>query len=140
MGIYRKSYKLDRRTPISTILKLLCAKARPGGIDTSQVCDNCRKKLKISLLTLSVQYVLCTLRGRPLLETENLASYGLGALFTSWQLRLLHKSHAEVISGTVVDFSLPKSEEFCGTARKTVRIDSSSTVRQAILSLFRHLR
>jgi hypothetical protein len=39
MGIYRKSYKLDRRTPIATILRLLCAKARPGGVDTSQVCS-----------------------------------------------------------------------------------------------------
>lgn len=40
MGIYRKSYKLDRRTPVATILRLLCAKARPGGVDTSQVSNH----------------------------------------------------------------------------------------------------
>eukprot|EP00026_Physarum_polycephalum_P000927 Phypoly_transcript_00928.p1 GENE.Phypoly_transcript_00928~~Phypoly_transcript_00928.p1 ORF type:complete len:606 (+),score=94.84 Phypoly_transcript_00928:369-2186(+) len=121
MGIYRKSYKLDRRTPVATILRLLCAKARPGGVDTSQ-------------------YVLCTLRGRTLLETENLASYGLGALFTSWQLRVMHKSHAKVISGTVVDFHLPNTPEFKGTTRKTVRVESERNVRYAIHALFRHLR
>ncbi len=75
-----------------------------------------------------------------MLETENLASYGLGALFTAWQLRVLHKAHAQVLSGTVVDITLPNVEEFRGTTRKTVRVESTDTVRQAILSLFRHLR
>lgn len=74
------------------------------------------------------------------METENLASYGLGALFTSWQLRVLHKSHAAVIAGSVVDFILPPIDDFKGTTRKTVRVESDKTVREAIHALFRHLR
>jgi hypothetical protein len=52
----------------------------------------------------------------------------------------MHKSHAKVISGTVVDFVLPNTQEFKGTTRKTVRVESERTVRQAIHALFRHLR
>lgn len=52
----------------------------------------------------------------------------------------MHKSHALVISGTVVDFTLPATPEFKGTTRKTVKVEPTHEVRHAILALFRHLR
>jgi hypothetical protein len=73
-----KTYKIDRNWTVSHIVAVIC------------------KRLDISP---SKRYQLTTLRGFPLPDNDNLASYGLGSLLPNWQLKLERKKQAGAPKG-----------------------------------------
>ncbi|EGG23695.1 RhoGAP domain-containing protein [Cavenderia fasciculata] len=117
-GIYRKSYKLDINTSVFKIICLICEKA----------------KLAPS------KFVLRTLKGRTLFDNGSLAQYGLGTLFTTWQLRLISLDSPESTGNFVVEFQLPDSPEFKNMQKKSIKVDAYQPLKRIMKGLCDKLR
>ncbi|EGC33978.1 hypothetical protein DICPUDRAFT_153891 [Dictyostelium purpureum] len=112
-GIYRKSYKLDIKTTVYKIICLICEKA----------------KLEPS------KFLLRTLKGRTLFDNLCLGDYGLGTLFTSWQLRLIALESPESTGNFVVEFLMPNTPEFKGMQKKAIKVDAYQPLKRIMKGL-----
>ncbi|KAN0050846.1 hypothetical protein ACTA71_004142 [Dictyostelium dimigraforme] len=112
-GIYRKSYKLDSKTTVYKIICLICEKA----------------KLEPS------KFLLRTLKGRTLFDNKSLGDYGLGTLFTSWQLRLIALESPESTGNFVVEFLMPDIPEFKGMQKKAIKVDAYQPLKRIMKGL-----
>ncbi|KAM9973698.1 hypothetical protein ACTFIW_010815 [Dictyostelium discoideum] len=112
-GIYRKSYKLDSKTTVYKIICLICEKA----------------KLEPS------KFLLRTLKGRTLFDNKSLGDFGLGTLFTSWQLRLIALESPESTGNFVVEFLMPDIPEFKGMQKKAIKVDAYQPLKRIMKGL-----
>ncbi|KAF2076278.1 hypothetical protein CYY_002393 [Polysphondylium violaceum] len=112
-GIYRKSYKLDIKTSVYKIICLICEKA----------------KLE------PTKFLLRTLKGRTLFDNVSLSDYGLGTLFTAWQLRFIALDSPESTGNFVVEFWMPDSPEFKGMQKKAIKVDAYQPLKRIMKGL-----
>ncbi|PRP79070.1 RhoGAP domain-containing protein [Planoprotostelium fungivorum] len=108
-GLHYKSFNIDKNHKCTQVLRFLCEKMN---------------------LSDSSKYSLATLGGRGISENEPLASYGLGSIFESWQLKLELKGNP----GTGmfnVEVLLPP-EEWAGLSKKVIRVDAYMPVHMLI--------
>ncbi|KYQ91999.1 RhoGAP domain-containing protein [Tieghemostelium lacteum] len=117
-GIYRKSYKLDINTSVFKIISLICEKV----------------KLEPS------KFLLRTLKGRTLFDNATLNDYGLGTLFTTWQLRLISLNSPENTGNFVVEFWFPNSPEFKGMQKKALKVDAYQPLKRLMKDLCDRLK
>jgi len=112
-GIYRKSYKLDIKTSVYKIICLICEKA----------------KLE------PTKFLLRTLKGRTLFDNVSLSDYGLGTLFTAWQLRFIALDSPESTGNFVVEFWMPDTPEFKGMQKKAIKVDAYQPLKRIMKGL-----
>eukprot|EP01132_Coremiostelium_polycephalum_P008051 gene8051-9905_t len=117
-GIYRKSYKLYIGTSVYKIICLICEKV----------------KLEPS------KFVLRTLKGRTLYDNLSLSAYGLGTLFTTWQLRLIALDSPDSTGNFVVEFYMPDSPEFKGMQKKAIKVDAYQPLKRIMKGLCEKLK
>eukprot|EP01132_Coremiostelium_polycephalum_P001525 gene1525-1919_t len=124
--VRKKSYKINKKFTIAQTISLICKK---------QMIPDPKRFWVGSLL------------GFIMNDNEPLATYGLGSLFESWELRLIVKE--DILSksplkyepiesiGTefIVVFELPPLEEFNGLKKHNVKVDSNHTIKQTIASI-----
>ncbi|KYR02446.1 hypothetical protein DLAC_01285 [Tieghemostelium lacteum] len=129
--IKKKSYKINKKFTIAQTINLICKK--------QSIPDPKR-------------FWIGSLQGFIMNENETLASYGLGTLFESWELRLYSKE--EILSKSpmrstnieslekefIVVFELPPLEQFNGLKRHNVKVDSTITIKQAISNICKKYR
>lgn len=120
VAMKRKAYKVDKNQPIHQVLTLICRKLQVTG----------RK------------FLLSTIRGFILNDEDSLHAYGLGTLFSNWELLLIPKKEdfrptfsMSSEPECTVTFSLPLLVEFQGLKSKVMKVDVKSTVQQLIMNI-----
>ncbi|GAM21284.1 hypothetical protein SAMD00019534_044590 [Acytostelium subglobosum LB1] len=81
------------------------------------------------------KFVLRTLKGRTLYDNLPLEAYGLGALFTTWQLRLISLDQPDSTGNFVVEFMMPDSPEFKGMQKKAIKVDAYQPLKRIMKGL-----
>ncbi|EFA75482.1 RhoGAP domain-containing protein [Heterostelium album PN500] len=115
-GVYRKSYKLDINTTVYKIICLICEKVNNESLKPSK-------------------FVIRTLKGRTLYDNLSLRAYGLGSLFTTWQLRLISLDQPDSTGNFVVEFLMPDSPEFKGMQKKAIKVDAYQPLKRIMKGL-----
>eukprot|EP01117_Protostelium_nocturnum_P008655 TRINITY_DN3108_c0_g1_i1.p1 TRINITY_DN3108_c0_g1~~TRINITY_DN3108_c0_g1_i1.p1 ORF type:complete len:1431 (-),score=569.08 TRINITY_DN3108_c0_g1_i1:204-4448(-) len=109
-GSHTKSFNVDKNMKSGEVIKVLCSKMGTTS-DPSK-------------------FVLATLGGRTIKMDEPLSSYGLGSIFTSWQLKL--EVAGQPGTGMFnVEIHLPP-EEWAGLQKKIIRVDAYMPVHMLI--------
>eukprot|EP01102_Stenamoeba_stenopodia_P020795 TRINITY_DN8238_c0_g1_i1.p1 TRINITY_DN8238_c0_g1~~TRINITY_DN8238_c0_g1_i1.p1 ORF type:complete len:807 (+),score=186.48 TRINITY_DN8238_c0_g1_i1:325-2745(+) len=117
-GLSKRLYKVSNKSTAGQTLTLLF------------------NKLKIN--NGESRFSLSTDAGRILEETKTLASYGLGILFLTWQLKIVPKP--PVTPNLIVDIHLPEGAQFLGQQKKTIKLPNTAKISEVVSILFERLK
>ncbi|KAL6042368.1 hypothetical protein QOT17_024453 [Balamuthia mandrillaris] len=111
-GVYTRTFKVKASMEIDRIVSFVCSKL---GIADAH------------------RFGLSTLRGQPMMGNDNLGNWGLGTIFSSWQLKIIQKDHPEYTGAFLVEFLMsPQVESEIKLKKKAFNVDAYRPAHEII--------